>query len=61
MREIKTWLFYYILEDGRKKIIVEQKDCKAPERTKVWKQLNKYLHNPNLDYVVSSVGYELLK
>lgn len=39
MRELKNVEFYYTLKNDEKKYIVQTMECKAPERTKIYKSL----------------------
>ena len=53
-RELKLYEFYYKFSgSGGRKFVVEQKWCKDPERTKVYKTLK----NNYANYFISSYGW----
>jgi len=44
-KPIIEWVFYYQLTEYSKKIVVLQKEYKAPKRTNIWKELNRMLNH----------------
>ena len=56
MKQLQTFEFYYYFKDGGKKYTAEIKPCKAPEQTKVYKQL---LNSLNKNFI-EVFGYKTI-
>ena len=52
-RELREVVFYYKYF-GQPRVVVETRQCKQPQRTKVWAELQDMLYDQN----VERVGYE---
>jgi len=52
-RELKVWQFFTVDTDQRT-CLVDEKECKSPNRTKLWAELQNKLDS---DTHIESVGY----
>lgn len=52
-KDTRTWVFYYVVNRGADQIVLGTFDCKQPQRTNMYKELQKCW---KLDKV-TSIGY----